>query len=138
MPVVRLQGDLQAVIVWYFDSRSGVSGSESRFTKLIEWPRLTIGGRPLRPVSPRSPRPYVKSEMFTVFVGGPASIEVGSGRPLSFEPPWLLFSGRWPWVSRPVASTPSVNGSLPSGCLPSAYQSTMIPIVSYQEDLLTS
>src|SRR5215213_1309213 len=138
MPVVRLQGDLHAVIVWYFASRREVSGSESRFTKLSDLPRFTIGGRPLRPVRLRSPRPYVKSEMLMVFVGGPASMDAGLGRPLSFEPPWLLFSGRWPCVRRPVASTPSVNGSLPSGCFPSAYQSTMIPMVSYQDDLLTS
>src|SRR6476620_7853124 len=96
MPVVRLQGDLHAVIVWYLAVRTGPPGSESRFVNLIDLPRFTTGGRPLLPVSARSPRPYTKSLMFTFFVGGPLSIDVGSGSPLSFEPPWLSCSGRWP------------------------------------------
>ena len=76
--------------------------------------------------------------MFTLFVGGPLSIEVGSGRPLSFEPPWLSFSCRCPCVSRPVASTPSVNGSFASGLWPWAKNVTMIPIDSYQDAWLVS
>src|SRR5436305_15224673 len=71
--------------------------------------------------------------MFTLFVGGPERSEPGFGRPLSCEPPWFRFSGRCPWVRMPLVSTPLVNGSLPSGRVPSAYQVTMIPIVSYHD-----
>src|SRR5690348_10824367 len=129
MPVNSLQGDLHAVIVWYAAWSGGVPLTESRFVNFNEWPRLTTGSRPL---FERSPRPYVKSLMFTLFVGGPDSIEFGFGSPTGV-PPWLRFSGRWPCVRIPLVSTPLVNGSLPSGCAPLAYQVTMIPIVSYHE-----
>src|SRR3954470_18228294 len=110
MPVNLLHGDLHAVIVWYAALFSGVFDSESRFVNLSEWPRLTTGSRPL---FARSPRAYVNSWMFTLFVGGPDSIEVGFGRPPS-DPPWLRFSARGPCVRRQVASMPLVNGSFPS------------------------
>src|SRR3954454_16845838 len=132
MPVDLLQGDLHAVIVWYAAWLSGVSDCESRFVNSSACPRFKTGGRPFLPADERSPRPYVKSSMFTLFVGGPASSDVGFGRP-NGVPPWLLFSARWPCVSSPFGSTPWVNGSFPSGRSPWANQVTMIPIVSYHD-----
>src|SRR4051812_1204560 len=104
MPVDLLHGALHAVIVWYAAWFNGVFDCESRFVNLSDLPRFTAGGRPFLPADERSPRPYVKSLMFTLLVGGPASNEVGFGRP-NGEPPWLLFSARCPCVSGPPGST---------------------------------
>ena len=51
MPVAPLQGALQLVIVWKMLRLA------SRLTKRTVWPGRIVGGRPLRPVMPRSPWP---------------------------------------------------------------------------------
>src|SRR5690348_3031763 len=46
-------------------------------------------------------------------------------------PPWLSFSGRWPWVRWPPCATSVVNGLGPS--VPSAAHTTMVPMDSYHD-----
>jgi hypothetical protein len=55
-------------------------------------------------------------------------------------PPWLSFSGRWPWVSTGVsASTRVANGSLPfSAGVASVIHTIEMPIDSYHEARLVS
>src|SRR5947208_9371802 len=64
-----------------------------------------------------------------------ASIRTASGSAGAPVPPWLLFSGRWPWVTTPCQSTGSANGSLPVTDGSSEYQiGSMIPMTSYHEE----
>src|SRR5436309_15110194 len=82
---------------------------------------------------PMSPGAKVKSAIVTLSVTGPlGSFDtsvycLGAGCP-----PWLLFSGRCPWVRTGLpASTRAVNGSVP--VVPSVAQMTAIPIDSYHD-----
>src|SRR3954465_8567927 len=72
--------------------------------------------------------------MSTVEIGTPDSERVTSGstgRPL---PPWLSFSGRWPFVPAPRQSTRWEKGSLPFTPGAVVYQSgSMMPITSYHD-----
>ena len=78
-----------------------------------------------------SPGEYVKSAMVTVSTAGPFGSDVMSTKSSVASPPWLSFSGRWPWVRGPSALTLVWNGSAPS--VPSASHITMIPIDSYHD-----
>src|SRR5919197_4351671 len=131
MPVVRLHGCLQAVIVWN-------AGSPSLSVNVSGVPCLTIGGAPSGPEMLRSPWLYWKLSIVTAESApktGPSGRASGSGRP-ALSPPWLSFSGRWPWVIWPGQSTLFTNGSGPPDW--SAYQTSMIPIDSYHDDLSES
>src|SRR3954449_6821770 len=67
------------------------------------------------------------------------SMRVASGSTGRPVPPWLSFSGRWPWVTTPCQSTSSVNGSAPATDVSVVYQSgSMMPMTSYHEERLVS
>ena len=67
---------------------------------------------------------------------GPSGSVRGSRRPPA-SPPWLSFSGRWPWVSRPRRSILPEKGLTPPRA-PGAKATGMIPIDSYHEPRLES
>src|SRR5919201_5374530 len=74
--------------------------------------------------------------MSIVDVAGPSGSLRASRKPVE-SPPWLSFSGRWPWVRTPLTATFVRNGSLPpAGLLVMA--TGMIAIDSYQEARVVS
>src|SRR5215831_1528019 len=73
--------------------------------------------------------------MSTSELAAPLATVPGSAS-VVFLSPWLLFSGRWPWVRTPGWSTFVVNGSRPPG--PSYIHTTPRPIDSYQDARVVS
>src|SRR6266403_2138423 len=69
--------------------------------------------------------------MSTRFRLGPLGSVRASGRPTSW-PPWLSFSGRWPWVRTPLTATLVLNGSLPPAER-AVIATGMMPIDSYHD-----
>ena len=104
MPVDRLQGALHAVIECH-----STLGSSS-----LTNPALALGHDRHRPAGASEPtgrRQELKSLISTCSGdrAGAALARVGQAG----SPPWLSFSGRWPWVSAPRQSTAVRNGSTP-------------------------
>src|SRR6478735_4270992 len=129
MPVDRSHGALHAVIVCQIPLPNGASW----LVNVIVWPAFTVGTALANAMSPCA---YTQSTIGIAPLTGSDGALVRSWY-LSPDgcPPWLSFSGRWPWVNIPATATSVVNGSAPAGVagVASAIHTTMMPIDSYHD-----
>src|SRR5262245_53178193 len=90
MPVLPVQGSLQAVIVW----KALTLGTASRLWKVIDCPGSTVGT--LRPALGSA---WQVNDWIPIVLPGTGALgnESGFAAPVA-SPPWLSFSARCPWV----------------------------------------